>query len=169
MESGGGSRRPETSAAMSVAAVSVRGPISLSLSLPLPPGDVRRNVRCRCVCSSPDFTLAPGRDVRRNVRCRCVCSTPDCTLSPCPCRPETSAAMSVAAVSVRAPISLSLLSPCPSLPPFLPFSSPSLPAPARDCTLSSLSSRSLPAPSLSFLLPPANAVFCPPLLSPPSI
>ena len=30
------------------------------------------------------------------------------SLSPCPCRPETSAAMSVAAVSVRAPISLSL-------------------------------------------------------------
>ena len=149
MESGGGSRRPETSAAMSVAAVSVRGPISLSLSLPLPPGDVRRNVRCRCVCSSPDFTLAPGRDVRRNVRCRCVCSTPDCTLSP----------------PLLAPLSL----PLPETAPFLPFSSPSLPAPARDCTLSSLSSRSLPAPSLSFLLPPANAVFCPPLLSPPSI
>ena len=121
MESGGGSRRPETSAAMSVAAVSVRGPISLSLSLPLPPGDVRRNVRCRCVCS-----------------------TPDCTLSP----------------PLLAPLSL----PLPETAPFLPFSSPSLPAPARDCTLSSLSSRSLPAPSLSFLLPPANAVFCPSLL-----
>ena len=153
MESGGGSRRPETSAAMSVAAVSVRGPISLSLSLPLPPGDVRRNVRCRCVCSSPDFTLAP-------LSLSLPAALPSLlfSLSPCPCQrlhpffPFFS----------LPPCPFSLLSPAPCKCRFLPFPSLLAPLPAAlpslvspfSCPFSLLSPapckcRFLPSPSLS--------------------